>query len=202
MEILDLFAKQDRTDSVILDTRYRTNFMAGHIKNSLLATIDHQFNTIAGSYVKENQDIYLIIEEDKVEEAVVDLVRIGLDNIVGYATPDELINSGLSLTTTKTIRFDEVDELMETGSYNLLDTRKKSEFDEGHHPEAINIAHTRLLARLEEIPTDKPLIVHCKSGNRASFASALLETAGWEVLYVNDQVEPWLMKNDLLVESH
>ncbi len=198
MSIKDIVAKAEDDNAVIIDTRARTEFMTGHLEGSLLATINKQFNTIAGSYVTEEQDIYLIIEDDKVDEAVVDLIRIGLDNIVGYATPAELIESRLSLVSTTTINFETVDNLMPTGDYNLLDVRKKSEFDVGHQPEAINISHTRLLDRIDEVPKDKPVLVHCKSGNRASFATALLESKGYEVQYIDDAVEPWLEKNNLL----
>tara|TARA_R110000868_G_scaffold1211_2_gene9288 strand:+ start:2880 stop:4292 length:1413 start_codon:yes stop_codon:yes gene_type:complete len=198
MRISDIVEETGNENSVIIDTRKRTEFMKGHLKGSLLATLNKQFNTIAGSYVKEDQDIYLVIEEDKVDEAVVDLIRIGLDNIKGFATPDEL--SEADVVSTEKIDFERTDQLMKEGGYTLIDARKKSEFDAGHHPEAINISHTRLLDRMNEIPTDKPVLVHCKSGNRASFASALLEAKGWEVKFIDDAVEPWLAKNNFLVE--
>lgn len=200
MSITDIITQTKTDDAVVVDTRNRTDFMAGHLSGALLATMDKQFNTIAGSYVTEDQDIYLIIEEDMVEQAVLDLIRIGLDKVVGFATPSELIESGTSLVTTETISFMDVDELMSTGNYNLLDVRKKTEFDEGHHPEAINIAHTRLLERIGEVPNDKPVLVHCKSGNRASFASSLLERRGYDVRYVDDAVEPWIERNSYQTE--
>ena len=53
---------------------------------------------------------------------------------------------------------------------HVLDVRKASEFVEGHVPDATNIAHTRLLPRLAEIPSDGTLLVHCQTGNRASAA--------------------------------
>ncbi|MTI86987.1 MAG: MBL fold metallo-hydrolase [Balneolaceae bacterium] len=181
--------------AVIVDTRDRTSFMKEHIHGSLLSPMNKQFNTIVGSYVEEDEDIYLIISDNKVEDAVRDLIRIGLDNIKGYATPDELkafSEAGGKLFKTDTIDFAEVDEYMEQEGTHLLDVRKKSEFDEGHHPEAQNIAHTRLLARLDEIPKDKEVLVHCRSGARASAASAMLERAGFQIKYVDDKVEPWL----------
>jgi hydroxyacylglutathione hydrolase len=197
MSVDELLKATSYDDSIIVDTRKRTEFMTGHIKGSILATMKKDFNTIAGSYVQEDLDIYLIIEEEQVEEAVLDLIRIGLDNIKGYVTPAELIASDVELVSTETINFGQANELMETGDFRMLDVRKKTEFDEGHHPEAVNIAHTRLLARLfEELSNDKPVIVHCKSGNRASFASAVLERNGYEVKYVDDNVEPWLEKNN------
>ncbi|RNC79361.1 MAG: MBL fold metallo-hydrolase [Balneola sp.] len=199
---IEEIVKSTATDSaVVLDTRNRTEFMAGHLKNSLLATLKKDFNTIAGSYITEHQDIYLIADESQIEEAVTDLIRVGLDNIKGYATPEDIIKSGVELVSTETIDFEDVDSLMAQGEATLLDARKKSEFDLGHHPDAINISHTRLLDRFEEIPTEKPVLIHCKSGNRASFASALLESKGYEVKYVDDNVEPWLEKNNLMIEA-
>lgn len=201
MTVSELTEAADNDESVIVDTRVRTEYMSGHLKDSILATMKKDFNTIVGSYVQEDLDIYLIIEEDKVEEAVLDLIRIGLDNIKGFVTPAELIASDVELVSTETINFDQADELMGTGKYRMLDVRKKTEYDEGHHPEAINIAHTRLLARMfEELPKDKPILVHCKSGNRASFATALLERNGYDVKYIDDAVEPWLEKNKYELE--
>ncbi len=200
MSVKEIVAKGASDNAVIVDTRKRTEFMSGHLEGSLLSTINKQFNTIAGSYITEDQDIYLIIEEDKVDEAVVDLIRIGLDNILGYATPSELSESGVELISTTTIDLGTVDTLMETGGYNLLDVRKKSEYDAGHHPDAINISHTRLLDRINEVPQDKPVLIHCKSGNRASFATALMESKGYDVQFIDDAVDPWLEKKNLLAE--
>lgn len=195
MSIQEMIKRQETTDAVILDTRTCTDFMAGHLKNALFTPLNSQFNTIAGSYVMEGQDIYLIIEEDQIEEAVLDLIRIGLDNIIGYATPADLVKSGVTLETTQTLSYHQVDELLETGEYTLVDVRKASEYAEGHHPQAINIAHTRLLDRMEEIPTDKPLVVHCQAGSRAAYASALLERFGHTVLFINDNIEPWIAEH-------
>jgi len=199
MTVSEVAAKIQAEDSIALDTRVRGDFMKGHLKGSVLSTLNKQFNTIAGSYVTEEQDIYLVIEDDKVEEAVIDLIRIGLDNVVGYVTPAE-VEAYDALISTDTIDFNEVESLMNTGDYQILDVRKKTEYDEGHHPEAINIAHTRLLNRLNDVPSDKPVLVHCKSGNRASFATSLLERKGFDVKFIDDAVEPWLVKNKYATE--
>ena len=84
--------------------------------------------------------------------------------------------------------------MLPTRGYTLLDVRKETEFNEGHGQGAINIAHTRLLDRIGEIPLEKPVIVHCKSGARASAACSLLELHGFEIHYVDDMVEPWIEK--------
>ncbi len=205
MKVQAIIGASRTSDSVIIDTRKdRLAFMNGHIQGSIYAPFNKTFNTIAGSYVKENQDIYLIIDENNVYEAVLDLLRIGLDNVKGYATIEDLKEfekESDSLFSTDTIDFQKVDELLQTGDYNLLDVRKKSEYDEGHHKSAINIAHTRLVDRLNEVSQDKPILVHCKSGARAAAASALLEKEGYVVKYVNDAVDPWLEEKQFRIKN-
>ncbi len=179
-------------NNVILDTRERLEFMKGHLPGSLLSPMKKQFNTTAGSYIRENENIYLIIDEDRVEEAVRDLIRVGLDNICGYATPDDLkvyAEEGGELSSIDIIDFEETDKLMKDEHNFVVDVRKASEFEEGHIEGAMNIAHTRLLDREDELPKDKTLLVHCRTGIRASVASALLVRDGFNVKYINDEVE-------------
>ena len=81
-----------KKDAVIIDTRTKEEFSANHIAGSLLSTLNKQFNTVVGSYVEEDQQIYLVVDKSRMKEAVVDLIRIGLDHIIGFITPEDLIS--------------------------------------------------------------------------------------------------------------
>ncbi len=186
-------------NSVIIDTRERKDYLKRHLHGSIYAPLNKQFNTIAGSYIDDETDIYLIIDEAGIQEAVVDLIRIGLDRIKGYSTPEDLEAYTGDTSSIEEITFKDVDSRIETGEYNLLDVRKKTEFDEGHHEASMNLAHTRLRPSISEIPKNKPLMVHCKSGARASAAVSYLEGQGYDVLHVNDLVEPWLESMNIKV---
>ncbi|MDX1639657.1 MAG: MBL fold metallo-hydrolase [Balneolaceae bacterium] len=192
---IDEFIEQGQSQgNVILDTRERSAFMNGYIAGSLLSTLDKSFNTVAGSFIREEEQIYLVINENRVEEAVRDLVRIGLDNIVGYITPADLAafhDRGEQLERIDSINFKETGKLVATGEVALLDVRKASEYDEKHIEGAINIAHTRLLERLDDLPKDRTLLVHCLSGARASVSAALLEREGFEVKWIDDHIDNW-----------
>jgi hydroxyacylglutathione hydrolase len=186
--------------SAVVDTRERTVFMDGHLKGALLSTFNKDFNTVVGSYVREDEDIYLIIDEANLEEAVRDLIRIGLDNIEGYVTPDELeqyLEHSGDTERVETITFDEAAGLIEDSQYRALDVRKLTEFNEGHVEGAFNIAHTRLLERKQELENDKTWLVYCRTGVRASVATSLLRRDGFNVKYVNDDIEPWLANKQL-----
>lgn len=178
-------------DKTIVDTRHKHEFMKRHVPGSLMASFDSDFNTIAGSYLDAEDDIYLIIDEADLEQAVRDLVRVGLDNIKGYVTTDDFDHWNGKVERIEAIDFDEVSSLQKNEDTQVLDVRKATEYNEGHVPGAQNIAHTRLAAHLDDIPKDRELLVHCASGQRASYASSLLAKEGFRVKWVNDLFSNW-----------
>ncbi|HEX6981746.1 MAG TPA: MBL fold metallo-hydrolase [Balneolaceae bacterium] len=190
-EVASLAKKEGKT---VLDTRDRMKFMQGHIEGSLLSPFNKQFNTIAGSYIPKEETIYLVIDEENVEVAVRDLVRIGLDDIAGYITPDELEayhQKEDGLESIETINFEKTAELLKNDENRVLDVRRITEYNEGHIAGAENIAHTRLADRADELDKSKTWLVHCKSGGRASVAAALLDSEGYKVKYIKDKIEKW-----------
>ena len=201
----DLGALAGRLDVAVLDTRLdRSAFMAGHLPGSLYAPMDKTFNTIAGSYVEEDMPIFLIIDADHVEEAVRDLVRIGLDHVVGYATPESLaryFEDGGDRAMIPEISIEEMETLRSRDDMVVLDVRRLAEYQAARVPEAFNIAHTRLLVRKDDLPVDKVWLVHCRSGARAAAASSLLARFGYDVQYVNGLFEDWVAGHSAAVEA-
>lgn len=195
-------AVHSNESAVVIDTREREAFMDKHLKGALFAPVNKAFNTTVGSFVMEDEHMYLVVEEDKLHEAILDLIRIGLDNISGYITPSELYaKQDLEVVRTETITFSEFDGYNESGNYRVLDARKESEYATGAVPGALNFAHTRILENLDKIPADKPLLVHCQAGGRAAYTSALLQKHGYEVVLIADKVEPYLQQRNLMVEA-
>ena len=175
--------------TVVLDTRDASAFAGGHLPGSLLAPLNKSFNTIAGSYIMEDERIVLVVEESRVKEAVLDLYRIGLDHVTGYLTPadiEEYVSGGGHLETLTLESFDEIYDYIHNDAYQILDVRKDSEYQAGNVEGAHNIAHTRMHARRGELPEDKALVVHCQAGGRASVAAAYLKRKGHDVILIED----------------
>ncbi len=192
----DLKALGGNTEVAVLDTRLdRSAFMARHLPGSLYAGFNKAFNTAAGSIIEEDMDIYLIIEEEHVEEAVRDLVRVGLDNIKGYATPETLeayANHGGEMATIREIPIDKIpDTLASMDEAVVLDVRNTSEHAPAHIPGSANIAYTRLWVRRDEVPAGTK-IVHCVSGGRAAVSTALLARLGHDVIFVSGEWKDWV----------
>jgi hydroxyacylglutathione hydrolase len=185
----DLAALENRRDIAVIDTRPRDAFFEGHLAGSLLAELDYQFCTIAGSYVAEGTPIYLVVDESRVDEAVRALIRVGLDRVVGYVSPDALADyrqQGGQLHQAATIDMGQLEEQRAAGRAHVLDVRGAAEFEAGHVPDALHVPHTRVAVSVDTLPTDKPLLVYCNSGARAAAAVAMLERLGLTAIDVND----------------
>jgi rhodanese-related sulfurtransferase len=61
----------------------------------------------------------------------------------------------------------------------LVDVRSREEYREGHLEGAVNIAHTELRGRLDEIEVGVPVRVYCASGFRSYLALRVLRQSGW-----------------------
>jgi hydroxyacylglutathione hydrolase len=180
-----------------LDTRLdRAAFMARHLPGSLFAPLNKSFNTVVGSLVEdESTPILLIVADDRVDEAVRDLVRIGYDRIEGYITPETLaryFDRGGMSSAIERITFAKLAELRGGEGVAVVDARFGSEFAAGHIEGAVNASYTRLPSYTRErIPRGKELLVHCSVGARSGPAASYLAREGFRVKFVDGPIGDW-----------
>ena len=79
----------------------------------------------------------------------------------------------------------EATRLMNTGNALVLDIRDTGEFNGGRIPKSKNIPLAEIGKRVDEISKfkDKPVIVTCRTNNRASSAARLLKQNGFADVY-------------------
>ncbi len=82
----------------------------------------------------------------------------------------------------KQVKVDEVRGLVENNAY-FLDVRERNEFEAGHLIQAHNIPLSELRERLDEIPQDRPVYVHCRSGQRSYNAVMTLQNNGFSNVF-------------------
>jgi hydroxyacylglutathione hydrolase len=169
---------------LVADTRRGDAFAARHVPGTLSVPLGRSFTTWAGSVLPFRTPFYLVAEEDSVAEAARDLAMIGLDQLAGYFAPDAVEGWERSEGSPARIRDLAAGELeaRQHAAAELVDVRNASEFDAGHIPGAINLPLGRLASRLDELPRDRPLVVHCQSGARAGVAIALLQARGFNAV--------------------
>ena len=174
---------------VVLDLRAdRTAFMERHVTSSLFAPLaGGKLPIVAGSYLDENAAIILLVNDaGEVDEAVRQLISIGLDKVEAWLPVSEVRGMVGITASQKTISTAALAEALAANpGASVLDVRGAGEYAESHVKGAVNIAHTRLAARISEVPHGVPLFVHCGSGLRAAFATSFLASEGHEIVYVD-----------------
>jgi len=68
-------------------------------------------------------------------------------------------------------------------AHTLIDVRTPEEFANAHLTGARNIPIQELAQCLADVPTDKPVVAYCRTGNRSGMAAQLLHEAGYEHVY-------------------
>lgn len=73
-----------------------------------------------------------------------------------------------------------IDEIISSGNYILVDVRSKYEYRDSHIENALNIPHDEIDEEVE-LDKEKVILVYCRSGNRSKMAREKLEKLGYEV---------------------
>src|SRR5690606_20135164 len=82
----------------------------------------------------------------------------------------------------KEVKVSEVRQLVENNAF-IIDARERNEYNAGHLLNAINIPLSEFRDRLGEIPKDKPVYIHCRSGQRSYNMVMALQHLGYENVY-------------------
>ena len=75
-----------------------------------------------------------------------------------------------------------VRDLVETGAC-IVDVREEAEYNAGHLKNAVNIPLSQLRERMDEVPKDRPVYLHCRSSQRSYNALMALQNSGWDNLW-------------------
>ncbi len=175
-------AAANETDTVVLDVRHQDQFAAGHVPRSIFIGLNGDFAPWVGALIKDvNQSILLVVEKEKLKEAITRLSRVGFDNIFGY------LDGGIEAWKSEGKELDRVsaitasafkDVITSNVDTKVVDVRKASEYLSEHIISAVNFPLSEINEYLAEMPSGEDVYVHCKSGYRSMIASSILKSRG------------------------
>ncbi len=159
---------------MIVDTRGGDDFKKSHLPGSIniMATSPKQkFETWLGAIIQPEEYYYLVVPSVENIDALLERVaKIGYEKqLKAVITVAENLKGSME--------FLEVEDFKEHPSeYTIVDIRNASEVAEGKFFErAIPIPLNELRNRTDEIPTDKPIVVHCAGGYRSAAGSSIID---------------------------
>jgi hydroxyacylglutathione hydrolase len=169
----------------IIDTRAPPAFGGAHIEGSYSLPPTRLSN--AGWVAPVEKEVLLVVDDSEaLTFAVRNLYRMGYTNITGYLSGslESWYKEGNPLSKVDLLTCQQLSEMIRSEEKPVIvDVRRHSEWDEGHIEDAIHIYLGRLPERLNEIPTEKPVVLQCKTGTRSSFAASILKKAGRTRVY-------------------
>lgn len=169
--------------AIVVDTRSAADYAARHLPGTINIPLSQSFVTWAGWLLPYETDLFFIVDElaeAPLRELVRQLALIGLDRIAGVFGPESVGRAAAAGLSTSGVPQISPTELAgrRDGEVTVLDVRSAAEWQEGHLAGALHIPLGYLTDRLEEIPRDRPLVVHCQAGTRSAIAASVLERAG------------------------
>ncbi len=160
-----------KEDLWIVDVRDDKTFKKGHLSHSLNIMDGEKFETWLGSIIRPGERFYLAAQNIEQLKRMIDrAAAIGYESqieeafIVDYTEQE---NNLLNLQHFKE----------QPQDYTIVDVRNPSEVKEKKiFTSGLAIPLAELRDRIKEIPTNKPIAVHCAGGYRSAAASSIISS--------------------------
>jgi len=173
-------------DALIIDTRKALEFGDGFIPGSVNIGIDGSFAVWAGTMIPDiKQEILLVTEPGREDEVITRLARVGYDHTIGYLRGGfkSWIDAGKPVDKIPSVSVSQFAAKESSDStINILDVRRKSEFDSEHIVNAINAPLDYINESMAMIDKDKKYYVHCAGGYRSMIFASILKARGYDNL--------------------
>ena len=168
--------------AIAVDVRPAATAAGGRLPGTLSIPLNRSFTSWAGALLPYDREIVLVTGDGpgarSAAGAARELAMIGLDRVVAFTGPEVLDwwqEQGRDLQVIPNLM---PKELAARQGAAVLDVRRESEWRAGHVPGVVNIPLQELQGRAAEVPTGRPLVLHCQGGGRSHIAASVLQTLG------------------------
>lgn len=157
----------------VVDVRDGDAYKKGHLPNSInimSRTESDKYETWLGAIIEPNEPFYLAVSSVEDIDALLErTAKIGYEKqMKGVITCEKVSGSS--------DKFDLKHFKDNRGNYTIVDIRNESELAEGKiFNDAVGIPLNELRNRADELPKDKPFVVHCAGGYRSAAGSSILK---------------------------
>ncbi|MBD3406950.1 MAG: MBL fold metallo-hydrolase [Candidatus Lokiarchaeota archaeon] len=185
------------SENTVIDTHNIEYFMREHIPKTVSLSMD-SIGLLAGWALQEKHSFVFVLDDlENLDEARASLLRVGLDNIVGYLQTgvSGWKKSGRNTESMKNYGLKELKELAEAGDIEIIDVRQPHEFESGHIESSFNAPLTHIREKMPKIDKSTPKAAICGVGLRSTTAASILKKNGFMNIGVPlDGLKGWMKK--------
>jgi hydroxyacylglutathione hydrolase len=168
----------------VLDVRPPPLFLRGHVPGAYGIWANAPLTTWAGWLIPVGTPLVLVTHGARdLELAVRQLIRIGFDDLRGSLDGGMAAweAAGLPVQRVPLVApWDLAPRLRKPDAPVVLDVRQDDEWADGHIPGAVHVENGRLPWDDLPMPKDRPIVVHCHTGNRSSSGASVLLRRGYK----------------------
>lgn len=193
-------AMANHEDAMVLDVRTQSDFIKGHVPNSIFIGLNGQFAPWVGALITDlKQPLILVVPEGQSEEAVTRLSRVGYDNTLGYLEGGITAwkAAGKEVSTLESISAEAFANKAKSENLNILDVRKDGEYEASHLEDVQHFALDFINENMNQITSKKTYHIHCAGGYRSVIAASILKARGFNNLVDVDGGFAAIQKTDL-----
>lgn len=170
--------KAEKEEYLVIDVRSKEEYGEGHVKFAINIPLEELKNHISELEDWKNQSIITICNKGKSSAAAASLlVNEGFKTV--YNAQGVKDYSYQTMIKIKNVQGAQMQQFADEGSHVIIDVREPQDYEAGHLKGAINVTMSTLESKLSEIPKDKPLALHCYSGNRSMALAEILFEKGF-----------------------
>ncbi len=169
VKVTDSKARQLEPGVWVVDSRGQEEFKKGHLARSINIMDGTKFETWLGSMIDPSEEFYLAAQDIETLERL-----IGRTASIGYET--KIREAFVLKSGEQTMQpLDLEDFKAHQDRYTIVDVRNGSEVSANKiFSNSIAIPLADIKSRIDEIPLDKPIAVHCAGGYRSAIGSSLI----------------------------
>lgn len=173
---------------ILVDTRHNSDVHKGTVPGALnipgVAKAASYGAWVYDPDVERRPLVLLAGDADEAELMRDHLLRVGIDTVTGYTTSLD----GLELVTPRLVAPQDLDGFEHV---LLLDVRNRTEYLQGHLPEAEQLSGGRALWSLDRLPENGTIVSYCQSGVRNSVVASALRRRGFDVAELDGSYLGW-----------
>ncbi|WP_143962494.1 rhodanese-like domain-containing protein [Litoribacter populi] len=179
--------------AVIIDGRPQAKFKESHLPGAINIQ-EAKFGEFLKKMVDPDTEFFVVADNPERLSHLVDHA-----DSVGYGPSIKGVFVYNRMDGEKMQQFDKAEFDQNPEAFTVVDVRGEDEHEDNPVFEhSVNIPLPELAERAGEIPTDKPIVVHCGTGYRSAIGASILhhELEGEKIIDMGDQIKGYLVKKD------